>query len=186
MFYLASGVCSMSVRNTILALIKRHRMDNFTLSELKERCKDSVRSNSKNHFNSLIYKILWVMEKNSFLTSVQNTVSSNKKIYSLTEKGFQLLETIEIIEEPSQETAKSQNSFDSLSHRISDYSVSLAEASAEAQEYQDLSLKWPESKGFLEERYIEAKSRAAHFKGRLTAAENFLRERNDETSTMAS
>lgn len=176
----------MSVRNTILALIKSNRMDNFTLSELKEHCKDSVRSKSKNHFNSLIYKTLWVMEKKFFLTSVQNSVSSNEKIYSLTEKGFQLLEAIEMVEEPSQETAKSQNSFESLSHRISDYSVSLAEASAEAQEYQDLSLKWPESKGFLEERYIEAKSRAAHFKGRLTAAENFLRERNDETSPMAS
>ena len=169
----------MSVRNTILALIKRHRMDNFTLNELKEHCKDNVRSKSKNHFNSLIYKTLWVMEKNGFLTSVQNPLSSNEKIYSLTEKGF-------LVEEPSQETAKSQNSFESLSHRISDYSVSLAEASAEAQEYQDLSLKWPESKGFLEERYIEAKSRAAHFKGRLTAAENFLRERSDETSPMAS
>ena len=176
----------MSVRNTILALIKRHRMNNFTISDLKEQSRDSVRSKSKSHFNSLIYKTLWAMGKNGFLTSVQNPARSSEKIYSLTEKGFQLLETIEIIDEPSQETTKSQNSFDSLCHRISDYSVSLAEASAEAQEYQDLSLKWPESKGFLEERYIEAKSRAAYFKGRLIAVENFLRERNDETSSMAS
>ena len=68
---------------------------------------------------------------------------------------------------------------------ISDYSVALAEASAEAQEYQELSLQLPDYEELLQAKFIEAKSRAAKFKGRLAAVENLLRERY-ETSSMAS
>lgn len=174
----------MSVRNTILVLMKRHELHQFTLTELKEHCKNIVNSKSPTHFNSLIYKTLWIMEKKGLVVSAQNQNDKNKN-YSLTEHGLKLLEEINVEEALPKEQPKLKNHFDHLARLISDYSVALAEASAEAQEYQELSLQLPDYEELLQAKFIEAKSRAAKFKGRLAAVENLLRERY-ETSSMAS
>lgn len=175
----------MSVRNTILTLVKRHKMSHFTLTELRERCKDVIRSKSPTHFNSLTYKTLWMMEKKGLLTVVTQQNPKSEKVFSLTEQGIQLLETIELIDEPSQKVFQLESSVQELSRLISEYSVALVEASAEAQQYQEYSIKMPELRQFLQKKYIEARSRAAQFKGRLIATENALGEKSDEPSSMA-
>lgn len=175
----------MSVRNTVLALIKRSGINKFTLNELRSLCKDAVNSQSTKHFNAIIYKALWVLEKKGIVAAVKDTSENSEKVYALTEQGMKLLDTITLISEPAKEIINPKNPVDKVSRLISEYSVALAEASAEAQEYQDLTLKLPDLKDYLEEKFIEAKSRAAHFKGRLTAVENLLKERIDATSSLA-
>lgn len=173
----------MSVRSKVLTLIKRRNMSHFTLSELKDLCKGIVRSKSQPHYHSLIYKTLWMMEKKGYLSVLPETDIKNEKIYSLTELGRNLLEMIDEIEEPSSQNLQATHSMEHIVHLINDYSVALAEA----QEYQDLSQKLPSMKEFLQVKYIEAKSRAAHFKGRLAAVENLLSmENSDAASSMAS
>lgn len=173
----------MSVRSKVLTLIKRRNMSHFTLSELKDLCKGIVRSKSQSHYHSLIYKTLWMMEKKGYLSVLPETDGKNEKIYSLTEQGRNLLERIDEIEEPLTQNLQATNSMEHIVHLVNDYSVALAEASAEAQEYQDLSQKLPSMKEFLQAKYIEAKSRAAHFKGRLVAVENLLLKENSDVAS---
>lgn len=179
----------MSVRNTVLALIKRNGINEFTLNELRSLCKGAVNSQSTKHFNAIIYKALWVLEKKGIVEAVKDTSDKSEKFYALTEQGLRLLDTITItitlISEPPKEIVNPKNPFEKVSRLISEYSVALAEASAEAQEYQDLSLKLPNLKDYLEKKFIDAKSRAAHYKGRLTAVENLLKEKIDATSSLA-
>lgn len=175
----------MSVRNTVLALIKRNGINEFTLNELRSLCKGAVNSQSTKHFNAIIYKALWVLEKKGIVEAVKDTSDKSEKFYALTEQGLRLLDTITLISEPPKEIVNPKNPFEKVSRLISEYSVALAEASAEAQEYQDLSLKLPNLKDYLEKKFIDAKSRAAHYKGRLTAVENLLKEKIDATSSLA-
>lgn len=174
----------MSVRNTVLTLLKRHKMSRFTLAELRERCKDVIRSKSPTHFNSLTYKTLWMMEKKGLLTVVQQNPES-EKVFSLTEQGVQLLETIELIDESPQKVSVSDNFTQDLSDLISELSKAFIEADSEAKQYQYLSTCAPHLWQFLQNRYIDAKTRAAQLKGRLIATENTYRESCNEPTSMA-
>jgi len=62
--------------------------------------------------------------------------------------------------------------------KLSDYSTALASASAEAQEYQELSREFPELKQSLQSKFISAKERAVMYQGRLSAIENVLQDFN--------
>lgn len=172
----------MSLRKTILMLVKHHQLKNFTVAQLRALCKDKIASKSLQHFNTRIYKQIWVMTKEGVF---EINISSKENFYIVTEQGFQLLDSLTFDHAIMRKPTHHKIALERLSIAISDLSIELAEASAEAQEYENISRDFPDIQNFLQEKFIDAKSRAAALKGRLIAFENSFREQSNAATKLA-
>uniref|UniRef100_UPI00404849E9 hypothetical protein n=1 Tax=Rheinheimera sp. TaxID=1869214 RepID=UPI00404849E9 len=164
----------MSVRKTLLALIQQHRLDNFTISDLKSLCTGLITATSSKQLGVKIYKQVWVLRQEGVLTVSKHPTEPQKNTYSLSDNGQKLAENLSTTETPA--AIKTKPGLQALQRKLSDYSSALASASAEAQEYQELSREFPELKQSLQSKFISAKERAVMYQGRLSAIENVLRD----------
>jgi DNA-binding PadR family transcriptional regulator len=166
----------MSVRKTLLALIQQHQLDNFTISDLKSLCTDLIAATSSKQLGVKIYKQVWVLRQEGVLTASKHPTDPQKNTYSLSDNGQQLVETMSTAAIPS--AIKTKPGLEALQRKLSDYSSALASASAEAQEYQELSREFPELKHSLQSKFMLAKERAVMYQGRLSAIESVLQDFN--------
>ena len=166
----------MSVRKTLLALIHQHRLDNFTISDLKSLCTGLITATSSKHLGIKIYKQVWVLSQEGVLSVSKHPTEPQKNTYSLSDNGQQLAETMSTAAIPAATNIKPD--LVALQRKLNDYSTALASASAEAQEYQELSREFPELKHSLQSKFMSAKERAVLYQGRLSAIESVLQDFN--------
>uniref|UniRef100_UPI00404823EA hypothetical protein n=1 Tax=Rheinheimera sp. TaxID=1869214 RepID=UPI00404823EA len=166
----------MSVRKTLLAVINQHRLNNFTISDLKSLCTDYISANSSKQLGIKIYKQVWMLRQEGVLTVSKHPTEPQKNTYSLSDNGQQLVETMSTAAIPAATNIKPD--LVALQRKLNDYSTALASASAEAQEYQELSREFPELKHSLQSKFMSAKERAVMYQGRLSAIESVLQDFN--------
>ena len=166
----------MSVRKTLLALINQHELVDFTINDLKSLCINRISANSTKQLGIKIYKQVWILKQEGVLTVHKHPTLPQKNTYSLTDDGQHLIETISNAAMPA--AIKTKPGLESLQRKLNDYSTALASASAEAQEYQELSRELPELKQSLQSKFMSAKERAVMYQGRLSAIESVLQDFN--------
>ncbi|WP_397471276.1 hypothetical protein [Rheinheimera sp.] len=166
----------MSVRKTLLAIIHHHQLTQFTIGELKLLSRGQISASSPEQLGTKIYKQVWVLKNEGHLELDKHPTEPQQNTYTLTKSGNDLILSMEFdkLAQPVS-TAKSIG-LDSLNLKLSKYSSELASASAEAQEYQQLSKEHPELTASIQSKYVSAKERAAMYQGRLSAIENVLRD----------
>lgn len=166
----------MSVRKTLLALIHQHRLDNFTTNDLKSICSGLIAATSSKQLGIKIYKQVWVLRQEGVLTVNKHPTEPQKNTYSLSDNGQQLVETMNSAAVPTANNIRPD--LVALQRKLNDYSTALASASAEAQEYQELTREFPELKHSLQSKFMSAKERAVMYQGRLSAIESVLQDFN--------
>lgn len=170
----------MSVRKTLLSLIQKHQLNHFRINDLKELCRGVIPADSAEHFGNKIYKGVWNLKQEGILEVGKHPDDPKQNTYFLTRPGKELYQSVlpesasDVESLPAQPSKKTH--IESLKRKISDYSSALASASAEAQEYQELSREFPELKQCLQTKFMAAKERAVMYQGRLFAIENVLKD----------
>ena len=116
----------MSVRKTLLALIHQHRLDNFTISDLKSICTGLITATSSKHLGIKIYKQVWVLSQEGVLTVSKHPTEPQKNTYSLSDNGQQLAETMNTAAIPTANNKRPD--LVALHRKLNDYSTALASA----------------------------------------------------------
>lgn len=166
----------MSVRKTLLAIIHFHQLAQFTIGDLKNLSREKINANSPEQLSSKIYKQVWVLKNEGHLELHKHPADPQQNTYTITKSGMELIMSLKFDKLAHPVTKTKSKGLDSLNLKLSKYSSELARASAEAQEYQDLSQEHPELTESLQSKYVSAKERAVMYQGRLTAIENVLRD----------
>lgn len=89
-----------------------------------------------------------MLNQEGVLTVSKHPTEPQKNTYSLSDNGQHLAETMSNAAIPA--TTKLKPDLVALQRKLNDYSTTLTSASAEAQEYQDLSREFPELKHSLQ------------------------------------
>ncbi|MDP5032823.1 hypothetical protein [Paraglaciecola sp.] len=168
----------MSVRKILLGIIHQHQLVNFTINDLKLLSKDHISANSNKLLRTKIYKQVWLFLQEGILIVNKHPSEPQKNTYALNNNSQGLLKPINTVVTQTFNATKIKSELETLQKKLGDYSSALASASAEAQEYLELSQELPELIHSLQSKFLSAKERAVMYQGRLSAVENVIRDFN--------
>lgn len=169
---------TMSFRKAVIAAISSISDRRFGVNELRDICEHSYPSMTKKRMDVNVYNYIWSFKQKGYLKCHVDDDDGRKNLYQLTQLGFRELgiDSQSVPDTFQKAEVKMPDIKKALLRRLSDYSTELAAHSAEAQEYQELSNKFPQLNSKLQRKFQEAKESALRLQGRVTALESVIKE----------